>query len=405
MSDLLRLVEADPSTWVSQPMPALHAALLDTSLPAAKLFIETVLGPAATTFMAVTPGVIRNPPGATVTYEGIRKFWSATVADVRALAAGLPASDHHWLTSLFLGDRPEVTDTLTGREFLHAFDSWTNAVISVEGARTRWNADHGITGDGVLNSARVRSWLLPFFESCENGEQSSSTPGATLGLTIRDGRMVVEPIHFYPLGPALPTPAPSRLAPGFTLRGFVLEPVIEQLEQMINARNCREQDLQEFFEQHVELLSALSGHTDARAQVRLSSAQVLIEAGGLRPGRPDFFLRAEDGFWDLLEIKRPSAKIVARTQRGVRLSQAVTDGVQQLRDYRESLLDDRRVEWLHDEHGIATAFPRLYLLIGRDQGFPDARWKRRLVQEIPDVSLATYDDLVRLARTRALMIP
>jgi hypothetical protein len=108
-------------------------------------------------------------------------------------------------------------------------------------------------------------------------------------------------------------------------------------------------------------------------------------------------------FWDIAELKLPSAKLVSGRIARRGLAQAVHSGMAQLKRYREYFMDTRLAELFHRTNGMEVYHPRLTLVIGRDESFGSHRERQRLAP--PEARLLTYDDILRMARHRSLILP
>ncbi len=142
----------------------------------------------------------------------------------------------------------------------------------------------------------------------------------------------------------------------------------------------------------------------------MSDEHVAVRPGVLLSGsedfglKPDFFLQRRDTpLWDLAELKLPSDKLVRGTPARRGLAAAVRSAMDQLKTYRDFFLDKQLAEEFRKQHGLEVYHPRLTLIIGRDASFGDYHERQRLSP--PEVRLLTFDDLVRIAKHRALVLP
>jgi hypothetical protein len=188
-------------------------------------------------------------------------------------------------------------------------------------------------------------------------------------------------------------PATLGLLDSSTARN--LQALIE-LEALVNDIRTPEHEFQGFFERHPEFLMS-DEHVDVRPGILLSGSPDF----GLKP---DFFLQRRDTpLWDLAELKLPSAKLVRGIPQRRGLTAAVQSAMDQLRTYKDFFLDNKLAEDFRKQHGLEIYHPRLTLIIGRDASFGSYHERQRLSP--PEVRLLTYDDLVRIAKHRALVLP
>ncbi len=156
---------------------------------------------------------------------------------------------------------------------------------------------------------------------------------------------------------------------------------------------AKEQEFQDFFEQHPEFLLSLGEYSTAYPQVVLSHPT----GGNLVP---DFFLeRLTSEYCDICELKRPTSEFVRYQKNRIRFRDAIMEAAAQLREYREWFeVEDRRNVFLR-EHGLRVFRPQAVLVIGRRQSFRDEVDRIRLEADLPRwLVLKTYDDVLATAR-------
>ena len=199
--------------------------------------------------------------------------------------------------------------------------------------------------------------------------------------------------HQAHLGGSRPYPATLGLldeSVGKRLDGLL------EFEALLNDPTTPELVFQKFFETNPDFL--------------LSDDHVSVRPGFLLSGnkeielRPDFFLQRRDSLlWDIGELKLPTEKLV-RGRRGRKgLAAAVRSAMDQLREYRDYFLNESLSMRVQEKYGLEVYWPRLTLIIGRDKAFGNYRERQRHAP--PEVRLLTYDDLLRFARHRSLLLP
>jgi hypothetical protein len=169
--------------------------------------------------------------------------------------------------------------------------------------------------------------------------------------------------------------------------------LVEELEDLVNAPQVTERQLQEFFERNPRFLCG-----DAYQEAR---SHIILEREGSGPLIPDFVLRPHgtDALCDLLELKLPDAKLVVGRSDRRRLSSAVYEACAQLREYRSYFDDKSHREAVQEVYGLRLFLPRMIVLIGKRSDYP-ATDLRRAEADIPQLTLVTYDDLIERARSR-----
>jgi thioredoxin len=175
---------------------------------------------------------------------------------------------------------------------------------------------------------------------------------------------------------------------------IALRNAVEEFERMINDPELKEKDFQDFFETYPEFILN-EDYKEAHPHVVLHR-----DEGDLIP---DFFLEPinTDHLCDILDIKTPAARVFTIKKNRPRFSAAVLDGIAQLREY-QGYFDDlearRRVE---SEYGLVAYKPRLFLIIGK-RGSVDPFAVKRMEQGFSDVSVRTYDDILKRMEAKLL---
>ena len=158
-----------------------------------------------------------------------------------------------------------------------------------------------------------------------------------LGVTVLDGRLRAVCLRHdgtycftnCELNPELPLAAIGSLLARYSPERIGQIEAIEEFEYLINGNAVREAALQDFFVRNPDFIIG-DEYKAAHSQV------VLSPFDGDQPELiPDFFLEpySPNSLCDILEIKRPSAKIVTLRQSRARFSSAVSEACAQVREY------------------------------------------------------------------------
>jgi hypothetical protein len=160
------------------------------------------------------------------------------------------------------------------------------------------------------------------------------------------------------LAPSVEISATPRITYRATRRFWLPEAV--HLEELINDRAVREQDLQDFFEENPHLLAGTSYD-------RVVPHPVLVrdEKG---PLIPDFMLEPADGFADVLDLKLPGVQLVTGRRDRLHQTAHVTEAIAQVREYRAYFDDPAHRQVVRDRYGIQAYRPTVAVVIGRDPG-------------------------------------
>jgi hypothetical protein len=216
------------------------------------------------------------------------------------------------------------------------------------------------------------------------------------------GFIVTYEAGLYRLGPALKPhaervgyyyfgPAAENLRHFITidrdLVGIQLE--VELLEGLLNNERASEADYQKFFEEHPHFLSGIANPLP-HVQLRDSTGRLLV---------PDFILKPivaaqRDSRWEVLDLKKPQAQLLAGRGSRRRLSQSVQAAIRQLRDYGDYFADTRNSDAVERTLGHRLRRPKLGVLIGRMSSI-DIEALELEQARVPDVRIITYDEILQ----------
>ena len=173
---------------------------------------------------------------------------------------------------------------------------------------------------------------------------------------------------------------------------------ILEFEELLNDPATPESEFQRFFERNPEFLMT-DEHVAVRSGISLTGGSE--EYHGLRP---DFFLQRRDvPYWDIAELKLPGARVVRGRPQRRGWAAAVHSALDQLREYRRYFENRRLAQRVLEATGLEVYYPKLTLIIGRDAAFGTYQERQKLVP--PEARVLTYDDILRLAKHRSLVLP
>lgn len=174
----------------------------------------------------------------------------------------------------------------------------------------------------------------------------------------------------------------------------VADDIIGELEALVNSSCSHETDLQRFFERHPELLS-MGDFISVFPQISL----VRQDGSFLRP---DFMLEPTEGpICAILDIKRPSERLVIPKRNRPRFTAKIFEYIGQLREYGRYFDSYSNRRWFRQTYGLTAFQPRLILVVGRDYTVADYSMLERLRRDLHDVEVLTYDDLINTYRRKA----
>lgn len=172
---------------------------------------------------------------------------------------------------------------------------------------------------------------------------------------------------------------------------------IEELEALINSRSASEADFQAFFERHPHFLR--------KGDYREVWPHVLLTSSEAGPLIPDFILtNAEAQDAAIVELKTPRPSLIRHQQNRVRFAAAVMEAKAQLLTYKRWFEESDNRQHLKDVVGMEVYEPRLMVIIGRASDFRDEVERATLRADNHEIEIVTYDDILRHARDRAIVI-
>lgn len=170
-----------------------------------------------------------------------------------------------------------------------------------------------------------------------------------------------------------------------------LKAAVEELEELINDPNTKENELQDFFERNPEFILNDS-YKEAHPKIVLDNKkdEKLI---------PDFILEPYDqgSICDILDIKLASCKIWIMKKNRTRFSQDVLEACAQLREYSRYFDEEDNRNRVLEKYGLSSYKPKLIVIIGR-RGQISPIIRRHIESGIQDITVSTYDDVLSRMR-------
>jgi hypothetical protein len=179
--------------------------------------------------------------------------------------------------------------------------------------------------------------------------------------------------------------------------GVIAPSHVEEFDSLINRSDVSEYDVQKFFEAHPSFLLGSQYH-------RLHSQVALTSDTGTKL-IPDFFAeRVGTTFADIIELKKPSEKLVSGSgsRRGMAVS--VTRALSQLREYRNYFDDISRRREFHRRYGFEAFRPAIIVVIGRSSSYLDQLERISIEDEYKHLQLLTYDDILLRAKRMTINV-
>lgn len=170
-------------------------------------------------------------------------------------------------------------------------------------------------------------------------------------------------------------------------------------EEILSDQWVREGSIRNFLCSHPELLEAL-GYQSIHPHICLTSDDPQAERGLV----PNFLLRLPGlGGFDMLDLTLPRLPILVRDPRA-RVSAHILRAVAQLREYAKFFDVPQNRRTFVAKYGLEAFRPRLIMLIGRDAQFYTRDERLEIEEQMKDVRLLTYDDLIAYGNSRSLLL-
>lgn len=168
-------------------------------------------------------------------------------------------------------------------------------------------------------------------------------------------------------------------------RALELDKSIDEFNDLINNEKAIEDDFQSFFIKNPIFLTGLS-----YSAIR---SKVILERKEGNPLIPDFFLEPiYNQYWDILDLKRPTTKLIINKKNRVRFSHHVHEAVAQLRTYGNYFNDSSNRDLIKSKYGIQCYNPKLIVVIGTKYSIDEMMFKNSEL-DLSKVHIKTYDEL------------
>jgi hypothetical protein len=216
-------------------------------------------------------------------------------------------------------------------------------------------------------------------------------------LQLADGHSVISPYRSHALNEVEVAKDVWIAKPAVFARRIraVFDKELRSFEKLISG-DVREEEIQLWLEQHPEVFRAF-GYAKVFPKVVLEREK----AGNLIP---DFIVQpSDDGWCDILDIKRPEVIVATGPSDRKRFSAAVTELQAQLREYAAYFEDPKHAKAVEAKYGIKCYRPKLIGVIGREIPEADSVEMRRLMTSYKDAEILSFDKLITRSRNRLLI--
>ena len=173
-----------------------------------------------------------------------------------------------------------------------------------------------------------------------------------------------------------------------------------QAAQFSNAyllNNLSETTIGTYLENHGEILKTALDATEIVSEPYLPW-QISSPYPDETAINPDLFIRREDGFWDVYDLKLPllgKKSITTGKRQRRRLIATIENGIAQLAHYRDFLSHPENLRFAFDKYGVEFDNPTYGIIAGNDENFDSIAVKEAL-RRFPEFTLLDYDSVVQL---------
>lgn len=171
----------------------------------------------------------------------------------------------------------------------------------------------------------------------------------------------------------------------------------EQLLSLAD-QDVHELVIDRFIRQHADCFAKALGYGRALAQVKLK--WVRRTEGDPKESTPDYLMQRDDGYFDILDLKRGLLlRPVVKGKPGrLRFTDYVSELIAQLNGYRRYFATERNREWALRKRAVRVSNPRLIGIVGNYDTFERDRVERVCQRYQDHIVLLSYSDVVDLLR-------
>lgn len=168
---------------------------------------------------------------------------------------------------------------------------------------------------------------------------------------------------------------------------LALQTAIEELEILVNNKEAKENDFQDFFYRHQDFI--------LNDEYRKAHPKIVLTRDSGGSLIPDFVLEPleNSALADLLELKLPTAQIFVLKKDRKRFSAAVLEACAQLREYNMFFDDPKNRSMIYAKYKLLAYKPKMFVIIGRrcDINPMDVQI---ISSDVPSLRLKTYDEII-----------
>jgi hypothetical protein len=210
-----------------------------------------------------------------------------------------------------------------------------------------------------------------------------------------EGRLRALPVfQGPPAGIIAPSEPPVYAAPYIVIPHLraIWRTQLEEFEVLLADLKSNERTFQSFFERNPHFLRGVEySRVLAHPSLIREDGSALI---------PDFLLQPlGTNFADILDLKRPDAKLVTSRKDRRHFAQGVHEAIAQVREYREYFERSEYRRAVQERYGLTSYRPSTLIVIGRQPESVTEEEMKRIAGDVPNfVQVQTYDDVLRRMR-------
>lgn len=208
----------------------------------------------------------------------------------------------------------------------------------------------------------------------------------TADAAVRRSRILAERWAASAISGASKSAHGPQLPPEPTIDVTTLRRRVTDLAELIENQDITEGQIERFFDENDWMLLRSMGYSAYKSQIEIPPRALADSDQGIKP---DKFLERTDGLYDVLDLKKPNAKLVAGPKNRKHASNPLSEAAAQVRTYitfcsQPAVRDNLAAQ------GITVLSPLGIVLMGRRPDLKD--WEA--VKPTLGIKAFTYDDII-----------
>ena len=168
----------------------------------------------------------------------------------------------------------------------------------------------------------------------------------------------------------------------------------------LSDQDISERTIDRFIQSHTHLFAKALGYRRALSQIELQ----WIDRKDDDPivSKPDYLLEREDGFFDILDLKKALLRkpVTTGKKARIRFNTYVGELTAQISGYERYFHNKENCKWAYNKHDIRVSNPRLIGVVGNYDSFQRDDVDLALEQYKDSITILGYHELISLLRKR-----